>query len=329
MPDRSEVPLAAPRRYYPGFFAALFLVLLRIAIGWHFLYEGMEKIEGEGDKAFSAEVYLRNSAGPMAPYFRGMVPDVNGLEQLDPVRLEARWTAEVERIAAHFGFDETQRQKALERLKNALASANDWFRDPETVGKVRKYKSDLLKNRTAEKNSKAMSFERERVYAAWPDLNAQRLELLKPISAWAGALRGDVIKIATPEQAERADTYRTAWTQLDWANWMTKYGLAAIGLCLIAGFLTPLAALGAAGYLAMFYLSQPPWPGLPRSPMTEGHYWIVNKNLIELLACLVLASTPNGLWVGLDALLFGRSRRRRDAEAEADAESAAYSLARR
>ena len=27
-------------RYYPGFLAAFFIVLLRIAIGWHFLYEG-------------------------------------------------------------------------------------------------------------------------------------------------------------------------------------------------------------------------------------------------------------------------------------------------
>ena len=39
--------------------------------------------------------------------------------------------------------------------------------------------------------------------------------------------------------------------------------------------------------------------------MAEGHYLYVNKNLIEMLACLALASTPNGLWLGLDALLFG------------------------
>ena len=48
----------------------------------------------------------------------------------------------------------------------------------------------------------------------------------------------------------------------------------------------------------------PPWPGLPEG-ITEGHYRFVNKNLIEMIACLALASTPNGLWIGLDALLFG------------------------
>jgi hypothetical protein len=44
--------------------------------------------------------------------------------------------------------------------------------------------------------------------------------------------------------------------------------------------------------------------------------------LIEMLACLVLASTPNGLWIGLDALLFGwigRGRARARAEAAAEA----------
>jgi uncharacterized membrane protein YphA (DoxX/SURF4 family) len=82
------------------------------------------------------------------------------------------------------------------------------------------------------------------------------------------------------------------------------YGLSAVGLCLMLGLFTPLAALGGAAFLAGFYLSQPPFPGLPEG-VTEGHYRYVNKNLIELLACLVLASTPSGLWIGVDALLFG------------------------
>ena len=61
----------------------------------------------------------------------------------------------------------------------------------------------------------------------------------------------------------------------------------------------------------MIYLSMPPWPGLPPNPKAEGHYFIVSKNLIELIACLVIATTPNGHWIGLDALFFGARRRRR------------------
>ena len=49
-------------------------------------------------------------------------------------------------------------------------------------------------------------------------------------------------------------------------------------------------------------------------------YYIVNKNLIELIALLMLATAPTGFWGGLDALvralitrpLFGVGKVRRD-----------------
>src|SRR5438128_609312 len=96
-PPRRSTPLAASRPYYPGFLAATFLILLRVAIGWHFHTEGLEKVEGwRKGKPFSAEGFLRASTGPLAPYFRGLIPDVNGLAKLDPDRLKAAWTEDVE-----------------------------------------------------------------------------------------------------------------------------------------------------------------------------------------------------------------------------------------
>jgi hypothetical protein len=108
------------------------------------------------------------------------------------------------------------------------------------------------------------------------------------------------------------------WTQLGLINLATTYGLIVIGVCLIAGFLTPLAALSAAAFLAMIYLSMPPWPGLPPNPRAEGHYFIVSKNLVELIACMVVATTPNGHWIGFDAIFFGARRRRRLAPQDQD-----------
>ena len=108
-------------------------------------------------------------------------------------------------------------------------------------------------------------------------------------------------------------------TQLQQVDLATMWGLTIIGLCLMLGLFTPLAALGGAAYLLSFYLSMPPWPGLPEG-VTEGHYRYVNKNLIEMLACLVLASTPNGLWIGVDAFLFGWIGRGRRAREAAEAE---------
>ena len=73
----------------------------------------------------------------------------------------------------------------------------------------------------------------------------------------------------------------------------------------------------------------PPWPGLPPNPKAEGHYLIVSKNLVELIACLVIATTPSGHWIGLDALFFGARRRRRLAAQAARRRAAAEPVSRR
>jgi uncharacterized membrane protein YphA (DoxX/SURF4 family) len=332
-------------RHYPGFLAAFFIILLRIAIGWHFLTEGSEKYEsiGRGKEAFSAEIYLRNANGPLAPYFRELLPDVDGREALDLANLKESWRRDVDRIAAHFGYTEEQRSQASKVLDEAERWANHWFADPENQEKRKKYLHELDQLEATEKNPQAMSFERERASDARRTLDADRRALIGPGDERGKALRDAVARIAYSEQVQRAkapllsrvgpqatsasdsDAIKIKaaeaarpWTRLEWINFATTYGLIAIGICLIVGFLTPLAALAAAAFLAMIYLSMPPWPGLPVNPRAEGHYFIVSKNLIELIACLVVATTPNGHWIGLDALFFGARRRRRLAPSSPD-----------
>jgi uncharacterized membrane protein YphA (DoxX/SURF4 family) len=327
-------------RYYPGFLAAFFIVLLRIAIGWHFLYEGCEKVQAtlEGKEPFSAEIYLRNANGPLGPYFRGMLPDVNSLAMLDPVRLKTSWKDDVSYVGDHYGFTQDQRDQAQKILDDSLRWADYWFDDPENVEKIHKYYRDLGQILTTERDPDALSFQKERASDARRSVDADRRTLILPLTGHEKALREGVAKLATAEQVKAAGATREAiltliaktgfgsgspgqaqmpsappvqWTGLDVLNALTMYGLIAIGFCLITGFLTPLAALSAAAFLAMIYFSMPPWPGLPTNPKAEGHYLIVSKNLIELLACLVMATLPTGHWVGLDALFFGARRRRR------------------
>lgn len=323
-------------RYYPGFLAAFLIILLRIAIGWHFLYEGVEKYDSTryGKDPFSAEIYLRNANGPLGHYFRDMLPDVDGRATLDLSKLKDAWRADVDAIASYFGFTDVQRKQASELLDEAERWADHWFADPENSEKRAEYFHNLDKLEETEKNPDLMSYERERAWQARRDLESQRKSLVGPIADRGKALRASVAKKAMPEQirdakapllskitappsssaadeqAVLAAEAARPWTQLDWINVSTTFGLIAIGVCLILGFLTPLAALGGAAFLAMIYLSMPPWPGLPPNPKTEGHYLIVSKNLIELIACLVIAVTPSGRWIGLDALVFGRRRPR-------------------
>ena len=90
---------------------------------------------------------------------------------------------------------------------------------------------------------------------------------------------------------------------LDWSDRIVKYGILAVGLMLLVGLFTRLACIGGAAFLLMVFLAMPPLPGIPEGPRSEGHYLYVNKNFIEMLALLVLASTPSGRWLGLDGFV--------------------------
>ena len=96
------------------------------------------------------------------------------------------------------------------------------------------------------------------------------------------------------------------------ADLITMWGLTAVGLLLILGLFTRLASLGAIGFIILFYLCNPPFVGYFYSIPTEGSYLIVNKNLVELGALVVVLVTGSGRFAGLDRTvhaLFGRGRR--------------------
>jgi uncharacterized membrane protein YphA (DoxX/SURF4 family) len=240
------------------------------------------------------------------------VPDVNSLEMLNPRLLKASWDAEVGRIAGQYGFDRTQRDKAAALLKQAHDFADVWFTDHEIREKLEKYKTELRGVQMVERDFHALSYDRERAAAKRRDLDTERKDLIADLQARETSLRTALIDLATKEQLANGGKYVPAWTSLDTINALTMYGLIAMGFCLMAGFFTPLAALAGAAFLGQIYLSMPPWPGLPASPMAEGHYMIVNKNLIEMIACLALVFIPTGHWIGFDALLFGGRRRQNE-----------------
>lgn len=299
-------------RHYPGFFAALFLLLLRTAIGWHFTTEGLAKFR----EPFSAEAYFRNANGPLAPYFRDLIPDADGRERLSrgadglPDRLPAQWSAELDRYAAHFAYTPAQREEAQKALADAQAEAEAWFRDTDNRNKVDAYLAKLTRLRGAEGDPNALE---SAVKQSWKDrkaLETERKDLMAPIDGWTKALHEKWTSLGK-DSPSAALPVPAPPTPLDWINRLTKYGLVVAGICLMAGFLPRLAALYGAGFLTLLYLAMPPWPGTPPAP-GPGHDWIVNNQLIEALACLVLVAFPTGRWIGLDALVFGLFRKRGD-----------------
>ncbi len=87
---------------------------------------------------------------------------------------------------------------------------------------------------------------------------------------------------------------------LNIADFLMVWGLILIGLGLMLGALTRVATWAGVFILALFYVAYPPFVGLDYGVPVEGMYMIVNKNLIELLALLLLAKFSTGQIFGLD-----------------------------
>ena len=77
----------------------------------------------------------------------------------------------------------------------------------------------------------------------------------------------------------------SAW--IGWFDIGIASALVLVGLALMLGIFTRTACAGAFVLLTLFYLSAMPMSGLPE-PRSEGAYLLVNKNLIEAAAVLVV-----------------------------------------
>ncbi|MBT8394655.1 MAG: DoxX family membrane protein [Bacteroidia bacterium] len=88
---------------------------------------------------------------------------------------------------------------------------------------------------------------------------------------------------------------------INWIDSLNVVALIVVGLTFILGVFEKKGAIVGIGLLAMYYLAHPPFPWLDQIN-TEGNYWFVNKNLIELAACLVIYNFPTGDYFGLNCI---------------------------
>ena len=95
---------------------------------------------------------------------------------------------------------------------------------------------------------------------------------------------------------------------LSMVDFSNKWGLIAIGLGLMTGTLTRTASVFAIFLLALYYFATPPFIGYTYTVPMEGSYMLVNKNMVEACALLVLIIFPTGHIVGMDRLIFLRKK---------------------
>ncbi|HUX95641.1 MAG TPA: DoxX family membrane protein [Bacteroidales bacterium] len=85
-------------------------------------------------------------------------------------------------------------------------------------------------------------------------------------------------------------------------DFLNTWGLILIGLGLMLGLFTRVAAISGAALLLVYYLNNPPLISLEYSVPAEGSYLIISKTLIESMALIVLAVFPSGYFAGLDII---------------------------
>jgi thiosulfate dehydrogenase [quinone] large subunit len=130
----------------------------------------------------------------------------------------------------------------------------------------------------------------------------------EPLPAWSAA---GYLKTATGPLAPMFHAMAASGA-MRMVDVLVPVGLVLVGASLMLGLFTQLGCVGAMLFLALFYVSAVPFSGLPQAG-AEGTYLVVNKNLIELGAVLLLFTFRTGRIAGLDVL-----RRRRAPRAGED-----------
>jgi thiosulfate dehydrogenase [quinone] large subunit len=87
-------------------------------------------------------------------------------------------------------------------------------------------------------------------------------------------------------------------------DFLNIWGLILIGSALILGLLARPASIAGIVLLALYYLSHPPLLFHSYNMPAEGNYFIVDKNLVELVSLCIVYLFPTGFIAGLDRIIF-------------------------
>ena len=278
------------------------IVALRLAIGWHFYQEGAAKLRGA--PVASGNVFLA-AKGPLASWYRGTVWDPYGRYRLDRRSTERLWAQYIQSTADAFRLSENDRKalKAVERahrrkLREFFDSiASDLEEYWVHLDRLLAYQNDPMRQEVASLREQVETIEHSRV------LQKVRPWLEEVDRLWA-AFEEDVRRVMM-ERVQKAPgplpRPGRRWWDSETIDRIVPYFDTAVGVCLLVGIFTPLAAWAGAAFLALIVISQ--FPGTPGAVPT--YYQVV-----ECLALVVLATVRAGRFAGLDAVVCGYRARR-------------------
>jgi uncharacterized membrane protein YphA (DoxX/SURF4 family) len=313
-----------------GSFAVLALVFLRLAIGWHFFSEGVEKIDrdpqtGRYRIGFSAAGFLAQARGPLEKMYHSLAPDGHDWQTLLAVphqnlppaaeepkaggdqapyqnwfaRIVADWHAILDQAIALPGLSEQQVRAARAAFELRERQLKDYLASEE--GAISQYQHELwrLREWQAQPEATGAPFAQERIAKKDAETTAAAKAWVAQVDQLQQGLVEDLRQSLQPEQPTTTthDAAIDAAVTIPEQQRLQRVNLAAtvltlgVGICLLLGLFTRLASLAAAVFLLSIIATQPPWLAAAEPTIYQT---------VELAAVLVLAGTGAGRWLGLD-----------------------------
>ena len=366
------------RRFEYATATVVLLVILRLAIGWHFFKEG---VSHHTDPAWSSEGFLRQAKGPLADMYQSVLPDFHGWNRLmlaplteshpadssdaesdEPAAAKEKpsenksadtkaadksptdskpaekkksasgatpayadwlkaanddWTAETEKYAEYYHFDQKQKDEANALVKETVRRMKEDSIDEHgerIVGSglgdeepdIRIYRLLVARAQAMPLAPGAQQIPNEvaRSAAALQNpvgergLSTQSPPMTTPASWQSNAKAIDQLfhdrlrGLLTDDQRAMADPPNDA-NRLHRIDTIIGWTLMIVGGCLIVGLFTRLAAVVGALFLLSIICAQPAWLATNVQTYTYNQW-------VEMLALLTLATTHVGRWCGLD-----------------------------
>jgi uncharacterized membrane protein YphA (DoxX/SURF4 family) len=321
------------------------LVLVRLAIGWHFYSEGTSHVR---DPVWSSEGFLRAAKGPLAEHYHALLPDFYGWrtalresikpdgagpipeppdyqqflqefgkryslgkEQAEKSKNLLTWAANashefsryLDDFRRHYALDDAQAAEAEAVLQRRQHQIMDWLGDNLKGIEDHLHEWRRVEAEERQPTAENLPFQKKRISDKLTSLKKESSAWIAKLNGIETAYRADLADLLKSEQAVRGAVvgYRSRLQSIDS---VMKYGLTAVGVCLVLGLFTRLASLAGAAFLLSVALSQPFW--LPDTTPTYNQ-------IVEMFTLLALATTHVGRWGGLDFFihyLVGLPRRR-------------------
>jgi thiosulfate dehydrogenase [quinone] large subunit len=147
------------------------------------------------------------------------------------------------------------------------------------------------------------------------------LVLLRMAIGWHLLYEG-VSKLLMPDWTSAGYLERANWLFADFFHWiagtpnvlygvdlLNMWGLSLIGIALVIGCLTRFSGICGILLIALYYIANPPFIASGFGLPSEGHYLVVNKNLVEIIALGLVVIFPAGKFWALDTILSALLRR--------------------